>query len=473
MLTHIKINGFKSFHEFEMEFTPLTVIAGVNASGKSNLFDALRLLSRLAEVDLRTAFSEQRGNPSELFTQYGEDDYASSMEFEVEMLVDAKVKDNWGGEEDLKYTRLRYKLIINRILDERGMEDLVVVREHLENLKHKEDEWVKIYIPKETLEVWRPKVSGGRRPYIFTEDQNSVPTIIVTQDGIKGNKRSFPAQNVSQTVLSSFQTIDFRHILAAKEEMKSWKFIQLNPEDLREPTRQDIGMQDTITSSGGNLATALFRIEQEDKYNLVEISRTLNSFLPTLTDVKVYDDKANRQFIIKVKGEDGREFSSRVLSEGTLRLLALCILKYDSHHTGLLCFEEPENGIHPYRIQSMAKLLKDLTVNFEDPAMPLRQVIVNTHSPVLVGELLKWEQDKGVSIWLSQLNTLITTINDKKTKLKITKILPVVKELAKQLTLFSEEERKLTLAEVIKYLQTADIENTINTISEAWNADND
>ena len=48
MITHIKINGFKSFHNFEMMFTPFTVIAGINASGKSNLFDALELLSAIA-----------------------------------------------------------------------------------------------------------------------------------------------------------------------------------------------------------------------------------------------------------------------------------------------------------------------------------------------------------------------------------------------------------------------------------------
>lgn len=69
MITYIKINGFKSFHNFEMEFTPFTVIAGANASGKSNLFDALTLLSRLAETDnLKRAFSEQRGDFIELFT---------------------------------------------------------------------------------------------------------------------------------------------------------------------------------------------------------------------------------------------------------------------------------------------------------------------------------------------------------------------------------------------------------------------
>jgi AAA15 family ATPase/GTPase len=41
MITRIIINGFKSFQNFEMIFTPLTIVAGVNASGKSNLFDAL------------------------------------------------------------------------------------------------------------------------------------------------------------------------------------------------------------------------------------------------------------------------------------------------------------------------------------------------------------------------------------------------------------------------------------------------
>ena len=68
MITYLKINGFKSFHNFEMEFTPLTIVAGTNAAGKSNLFDALNLLSRLAEVDkIHTAFREgQRGDLFEL-----------------------------------------------------------------------------------------------------------------------------------------------------------------------------------------------------------------------------------------------------------------------------------------------------------------------------------------------------------------------------------------------------------------------
>lgn len=438
MITYIKIHGFKSFHNFEMVFTPLTVVAGVNASGKSNLFDALQLLARLAEVDLKTAFSEQRGHPSELFTQYDEDDYATEMEFIVEMLVNRKVKDNWGGEVDLKYTRLRYQLKIKRESNISGFENLYIVDERLENLKHNEDNWVKNYIPKTVLETWRPKVVTGRRaiPYINTEDKSGIATIVVPQDGQQGNKKVFPAKNASQTVLSSINTIDFKHILAAKQEMLSWKFMQLNPEDLREPTRQDMGIRDTITASGKNLAAALFRIKQDDEYTLTAISRDLNNLLPNLTEVNVYDDKANRQFIIKVKGDDNREFSSRVLSEGTLRLLTLCVLQYDRQHTGLLCFEEPENGIHPFRIEAMARLLKELTVDFKDTEMPLRQVIVNTHSPVLVSQLINWQDDENVSIWLSQLTTIISTIEGKRIKMKSSNFHPVIKENKKQLTFF-------------------------------------
>lgn len=470
MITYIKINGFKSFYNFEMEFTPLTVIAGVNASGKSNLFDALQLLSRLAETDLKTAFSEQRGNPTELFTQYGENAYASEMEFTVEMLVNRKVKDNWGGESELKYTRFKYKIIIKRITNSSGLEDLCIVEEKLENLKHNEDIWVKRYIPQEVLEYWRPRLpkGGGRRqrPYIFTENQNDILSIVLPQDGTGGNRKTFPAKNASQTVLSSINSVDFPHVFAVKEEMRSWKFFQLNPEDLREPTRQDIGLRDTMTPSGKNLAAALFRIKQDDEYNLTEISRNLNNFLPSFTEVNVYNDRANRQFVIKLKGENGTDFSSRVLSEGTLRLLTLCILQQDRQHTGLLCFEEPENGIHPFKIQTMAKLLKELTVDFREPDMYLRQVIVNTHSPVLVGELIQWEFDRSVSIWFSQITTLVTQIDAQPMKIKITKLIPVYQENHQQLAFdfISDREQKLTLIEVSKYLKIGDTENAIKAI---------
>jgi predicted ATPase len=327
MITYIKINGFKSFYNFEMEFTPFTVIAGANASGKSNLFDALTLLSRLADSDnLKRAFSEQRGEFIELFSQYGDDKFADEMEFVVEMLVNKNVDDAWGNKGKLKYTRLRYELSIKRITNSTGIEDLLVSKENLIKLKHQEDKWINL-ISKQTLEFWRPKVVTGKRgiPYIQTETENGLPTVLVSQDGTTGNKRRFPLNNASRTVLSSFDTVDFPHVLAAKEEMKSWKFLQLNPEDLRQATSKNNG-EDIISTSGKNLAAALYRIKQNEPYILKEISRKLNKFLPNFIEVDVIDDKENKQYLIKLVDTEKKEFSSRVLSEGNLRILALCIL---------------------------------------------------------------------------------------------------------------------------------------------------
>jgi hypothetical protein len=75
------------------------------------------------------------------------------------------------------------------------------------------------------------------------------------------------------------------------------------------------------------------------------------------------------------------------LSDGTLRFLALSVLELDPETPGLICMEEPENGIHPDRIPAILKLLQDIAADPDEPAdesNPLRQVIVNTHSPSVV-----------------------------------------------------------------------------------------
>jgi hypothetical protein len=86
-------------------------------------------------------------------------------------------------------------------------------------------------------------------------------------------------------------------------------------------------------------------------------------------------------------GDDGTELPARALSDGTLRFLALSVLELDPETPGVICLEEPENGIHPDRIPAMLRLLGDIATDPNEPAdetNPLRQVIVNTHSPSVV-----------------------------------------------------------------------------------------
>jgi predicted ATPase len=454
MITKIEIDGFKSFQNFEMTFTPFTVIAGTNASGKSNLFDALHLLQKLSDSDLRTAFSGERGEPIELFTQYKENTYAKEISICVEMLINKTIKDKWGASAELKYTRLRYELTIERRKNQSGLDALFVIHEELKTIKHADDLWIRKFITSNNIrEEWRPKVKSGRRgqPYIRTIREGSTLSFKIHQD-TKAGGRETPGNAVSQTILSSINSVDFPHAFAAKEEIQKWKFLQLNPESLRKPSKY---LSDTsLTPEGENLAALLYRIKLNDEFDIKNISRKLNNLLSNVIEIDVIDDKPNQQYLIKIKSEDGEEFSSRVLSEGTLRLLVLCTLLYDDQFHGLLCFEEPENGIHPARIHAMVSLLDELSIDFNDTNSPLRQVIINTHSPTLVNSVLKLKNIKKNSVWFSKLISKKVEVDNKKFMTRATKILPVVPNQQKELDLFdvSKEEQKITSSEVKKYL---------------------
>ena len=451
MITKLEIDGFKSFRDFSIEFSPFTVVAGKNASGKSNLFDALELLSRCATYDLRMAFPERRGTIAEQFTLLDNQQHGQRMKFAVELLVDRFVRDNWGREVELNFPRLRYELGIGLSKDEQGFETLVVEHEALSKIPMDGDTWALHFIGTAKKQLWKVLKSGGTsNPFIDTNIENNIKVINVRQDGKQGNKRTFFANKVSQTVLSSIESVDFPHIFAVREELRNWRFMQLSPDALRQPTKQDAKLNYEITHIGENLAAALYRIKSKDEYNIIAISRLLNKFLPEYVKVDVINDSANKQFIIELTSQDNKTFTSRVLSEGTLRLLALCIMQYDDTYRGLLCFEEPENGIHPQRIRTMIQLLEDMAINIMDDEPLLRQVIVNTHSPNFVTYLAQNVNDPNVSVWLSKMVPCTIGEQGHRSVIRCSRIAPIQNSPFR--SLFRNEDINITSLDLADYL---------------------
>src|SRR5208282_1418974 len=132
-----------------------------------------------------------------------------------------------------------------------------------------------------------------------------------------------------------------------------WSFLHLNPEVLRQPS--PMLAHATIAADGSNLPNALARMRQEDPYLLQDVARDLANLVPDIIEIRVEEDMLQRRYVVQAKTQDGRTFSSRVLSDGTLRLLALAALKNDPDYHGVLCFEEPENGLHPGRLENLAQ----------------------------------------------------------------------------------------------------------------------
>ena len=466
MITKIAISGFKSFKDFEVELSPFVVIAGVNAAGKSNLFDAIQLLSRLSQINIRMAFENLRGDAHELFSQHLDGNSEDEMRFSVELLLDRHVRDAWGGEAELKYTRLRYSLHIQRRPDGRGVERLYVSKEELTPIPRGGDDWYKRYVGEKNAN-WHGKVTGGRAPFISTKTENDTDTVLLHQDkGSSGRPR--PAADLESTMLSSVINTEFPHALAVKKEMEHWHFLQLNPVELRRPAAK-FTAREFMGPDGSGFAGALFRIKSNNPLDLKNIARDMANLIPGITSIDVIEDEIEKKYVVRATMEDGRTFSSQVLSEGTLRLLALCTLKHDAAHRGVLCFEEPENGVNPTRILQVLELLRSLTTDFEreEKALyPSRQVLINTHSPLLVNEVYKMKSiERFGSIFFARLVSLIHNGQ----KIQHTRLQAVDLSTVGKLNFdpkMTQLDRKVGRTELLNYLETARFDAEITTLNE-------
>src|SRR5882724_9886452 len=121
MLTRLKVSGFKNLVDVDIRFGPFTCVAGLNGVGKSNLFDAIRFLSALADRPLiEAAKSVREGRSTDvqnLFHRVG-DQFDERMSFEAELIVPGEGEDDLGQKAEAGITFLRYALELVRRRDE-------------------------------------------------------------------------------------------------------------------------------------------------------------------------------------------------------------------------------------------------------------------------------------------------------------------------------------------------------------------
>ena len=104
-------------------------------------------------------------------------------------------------------------------------------------------------------------------------------------------------------------------------------------------------------------------------------------------------------------------------------------------------------------MKAMAELLQQLALNFDDKGEALRQVIVNTHSPILLRSLAdsKLETPENVSIWFSRLISHNQIRNGRRERLRISRITPLKKSFQISSS-FSSVENQLTIADAMNFL---------------------
>jgi predicted ATPase len=402
LITRLEVDGFKNLIGFSVDFAPYTCIAGPNGVGKSNVFDAIRFLSLLADQTLTEAALLVRGSgveAGEVTDLFWSDGRSRSDGFTIaaEMIIDPSVRDDFGRPAEANSTYLRYEVRIGyEAQSARGsLSRLVLLSESLDYIKEGAAAG-KLRFPLTPGEFRKHVVSNKRRTqsgYISARQTEDGQTeILVHQDGgSRGPAQTAPAGTAPKTIVATSNTSATPTILAARREMQRWRFLALEPSAMRNPDR--FHTDPHVTASGGHIAATLNRLgneasaQGEDRETVfASIAQRLRELVP-ISDIDVEIDEVRKLLTVAAKESTGVRLPAASLSDGTLRFLTLSVLVADAEAEGVLCIEEPENGIHPAKMGEMVRLLRDLAVDAKKkpgPDNPLRQVIIATHSPVFV-----------------------------------------------------------------------------------------
>ncbi len=173
----------------------------------------------------------------------------------------------------------------------------------------------------------------------------------------------------------------YRWIETVRRELGEWSTHYLDPGLTMRAPRAPADVFD-IGTYGEDIGPFLYKLRAEEPIRFRAVSRTLRSIVPSVESLTVQFDERRGTLDILIR-QGGVEYSSRVVSESTLRVLALCAIAVNPWAGSLLAFEEPENGVHPRRLDLIARLLMSLAADGG------RQVIVTTHSPLFCDAVLK------------------------------------------------------------------------------------
>jgi predicted ATPase len=418
MLTRLRIRGFKNLVDVDVRFGAFTCIAGSNGVGKSNLFDAIRFLSDLADHSLIKAATSVRDETSDvrsIFRKYTnketvEVSYLDEMSFEAEMIIPQEGVDDLGQEAKAAATFLQYSLKLAYRKDNgfSSLSGLEIVHEELKRVRHSKIDEV---LPFPHSTKWRKSViEGGKsEPFIETEGKGGNRIIVLHQmsNQIHKSDRRRPirrkAEVLPQTVLSTIRSTENPTVVLARNEMRSWRLLQLEPSSLRKPDNFNVlNAPIRIGEDGSHLPATLYNLKQLEKngastskknkiadvYGMV--ATKLSQLIEDVYSVEIDRDDQRQLLTLQVKDRNQIPYPARDLSDGTLRFLALTVIELDPTTQGVMCLEEPENGIHPARIPAMLELLEGIAVDVNSESgedNPLRQVIVNTHSPAVVQQV--------------------------------------------------------------------------------------
>jgi len=374
LLKSIKLTNFLSFGEpaEAVELLPLNVLIGPNGSGKSNLIEALELI-RSAPKDLLTPICDGGGVRDWLWKGA-----PTKNEDQVVATIDAVFANPKGP------VPLRYVLSFTEVGQRFEIRD-------------------------ERIENERPD-AGHDKPYFYYRFENGHGVL-----NVKGRERRLQHEEIDPTVSILAQRKDpdqypeltyLGNVFSRIRIYREWSFGRYPPPRL--PQKADLP-NNWLEPDASNLGLVLNRLRREPAVK----DRLRDALCALYEGIDDYDVQVEGG-TVQVFFEEGHfTVPATRLSDGTLRYLCLLAILCHPNPPPLMCIEEPELGLHPDVLPTLADLLKE--------ASERTQLIVTTHSDVLVDALTDCPETVLVAEKTVESGTTLKRLNAEKLKLWLEK----------------------------------------------------
>lgn len=375
MITSLTLENFKSFENTTIHFGAVTTLIGTNASGKSNVKDAIRVLHGISRgYTLAEAIGEKwgeggvsewkgiRGGTREII--YSGSD-SSSCKIKIEFTTTTISKTNRKPRNFKGYYSLEIGLTNGTVKTPHVIDECL----HVEGYKYNYGKI--IWVTKNSrdsikAEAGEPRSGGPHKQHTFRNDK-PILTQYVERDDIAEDAKVY-ARGLIQLL---------KHI----------RFLDVSPDAMRQPS---LPGQKSLSDRGENLSSVLQSIFTEERAKKI-VLHWLTELTPQEVSDFSFSSDMQGKILLNLIDTNGQSISAYSASDGTLRYLAMVAALFSPDLTMSYFLEEVENGIHPSRLRLLVQLMEQRS---KDTKV---QLILSTHSPLLL-EYLSQESRQNVSL---------------------------------------------------------------------------
>jgi predicted ATPase len=341
MITRVEAKNYRCLRSVAAPLRPYQILVGPNGSGKTAFMDVLGFLRDCASHTVEYAVKQRTDNYHDLVWGREETSFGLALEAQIP-------QDHLIASETASYTDLRYDLSVR--LDPRSEVPVI------------EKEKVVLHDPVHEKTWLFADRSGTRIEFAYEEGFRPRGSGMDIPSGDSAVKH-FPTGPNEVPTGRWFATF-------LREGIRD---VRLRTEDLHGPSTLEAEKASKLT--GANLARSVFELREKSRESFEAWMRHLRTALPDLETIRTEPLPEERARRLMLRFQNGIEVPSRVVSDGTLCLLALTILAYMPEPNQVYLIEEPENAVHPTAIETIYQSLSSLYDG---------QMLMASHSPILL-----------------------------------------------------------------------------------------